>query len=198
MAEADRLLGMYLHLARASHRRRQPMVHVKLLVLAGVQAEAMGLAEIAALCRHKILAQNAQHLVRRWPTINEALAAEPFQAYLKQLKRRYSSEKVEHMVQSLGIEMGQERAAYFSDQEYAASLLDTRLDAIADVLASDPITAARDRARRPHAQETPESRDSAKRSDSRTLTNLLVVWAPFVVGLAALAALAIATGAVGP
>ncbi|MEX0678431.1 MAG: hypothetical protein WD063_15230 [Pirellulales bacterium] len=198
MAEADRLLGMYLHLARASQLRRQPMVHVKLLVLAGVQAEAMGLVEIAALCRHKILAQNAQHLVRRWPTITEALSTEPFQVYLKQLKRRYSSEKVEHMVQSLGIEMGQERAAYFSDQEYAAALLDTRVDAIADVLAGDPKSAAREGEQRPYARATRGGRDWAKRSDSRTLTNLLVVWAPFVAGLVALAALAIASRAIGP
>ncbi len=33
MPEADRLLGMYLHLARASHLRLRPMVRDKLLVL---------------------------------------------------------------------------------------------------------------------------------------------------------------------
>ena len=69
MAEADRVLGMYLHLARASKLRQQPLVRAKLLVLAGVQAEAMGLDEISALCRHRILSQNPRHLVRRWPTM---------------------------------------------------------------------------------------------------------------------------------
>src|SRR5262245_41694825 len=103
MAEADRLLGMYLHLARASSMRQQPMVRVKLLVLAGVQAEEMGLENISALCRHRILGQNGRHLVRRWPTFGEAMSAESFQTYLKQVRRRYSSEKVEHMVHSLGI-----------------------------------------------------------------------------------------------
>ena len=191
MAEADRRLGMYLHLARASQMRRQPMVHVKLLVLAGVQAEGMGLSEIADLCRHKVLAQNARHLLRRWPTMAQALAAEPFHAYLKQLKRRYSPEKIEHMIQALGIEMGQERAAYFSDREYAAALLDTPLEAIAGVLASP---AGREAA--PGGQPTgARPHDAAHRPDKphgRT-ADFLLVWGPFVAGLAALAALAIAT-----
>src|SRR5260221_10378040 len=121
MPEADRMLGMYLHLARASQSRRQPMIRDKLLVLAGVQAEEMGLEQISALCRHRILAHNAQHLVRQWPTFDVALADEHFQSYLKQLKRRYSPEKIEHILHSLGIELGRERDAYFSDVEYAAA-----------------------------------------------------------------------------
>jgi hypothetical protein len=198
MAEADRLLGMYLHLARASSMRKQPMVHVKLLVLAGVQADQMGLDDISALCRHKILGHNARHLVRKWPTIGEALSSESFQAYLKQLKRRYSSEKVEHLVQSLGIEMGQERAAYFSDSEYAAALLDTRIDTIADVLAQDPTTRVRDRR---GARRRPDPGDKGPRGESSPqarLRNLLVVWAPFAAGLAALVALALASRAGRP
>lgn len=138
MADSDRTLGVYLHLARASHMRRQPMVRDKLLVLAGVQAEQMGLDEISALCRHKILAHNARHLVRGWPTLTAALADEKFQSYLKQLRRRYSAEKTEHILHSLGIELGREREAYFNDLEYAAALLDTRPSSIAAILARDP------------------------------------------------------------
>src|SRR5690606_38655311 len=94
--------------------------------------------QIAALCRHRVLAQNPRHLVRRWPTVGEAVRTEAFQSHVKQLRRRYSPEKVEHMLASLGIEMGRERAAYFSDTEYAAALLDTRPEAIDDVL-SQPL-----------------------------------------------------------
>jgi hypothetical protein len=190
MAEADRLLGMYLHLARASSLRQQPMVHVKLLVLAGVQAEEMGLAEISALCRHRILGHNARHLVRRWPTIGEALDAESFQTYLKQLRRRYSGEKVEHMMHSLGIEMGRERAAYFSDAEYAAALMDTRLETIAEVLSQAPAPPAPRRAKRRAASSPQADRPPAPlRAPAPTkVRTLLVVWAPFVAGLAALLA----------
>jgi hypothetical protein len=197
MAEADRLLGMYLHLARASSLRKQPMVHDKLLVLAGVQAEEMGLGEISALCRHKILGHNARHLVRKWPTIGEALSSESFQAYLKQLRRRYSSEKIEHMVHSLGIEMGQEREAYFTDSEYAAALLDTRVEAIADVLAQDPTARASGGRAERHAAGA-RGAGGRNRPIRPRLSNLLVVWAPFLAGLAALAALVLASRALGP
>jgi len=190
MAEADRLLGMYLHLARASRMRQQPLVRAKLLVLAGVQAQEMGLDQISALCRHRILSQNPRHLVRRWPTIEEALATEPFQTHLKQLRRRYSREKVEHMIDSLGIEMGQEREAYFSDSEYAASLLNTRIDAIDEVLAEDPLP-------RPHwPSEEKTARGTAR--DPSDARRALVVWVPFVGGLLLLAALAILSRNVAP
>lgn len=138
MASADRMLGVYLHLARASHLRRQPMIRDKLLILSGVQAQEMGLEPISALCRHKILAHNARHLVGQWPTLASALSADEFQSYLKQLGRRYSPEKCEHILHSLGIELGREREAYYSDLEYAAALLDTKPDLIAGILAQDP------------------------------------------------------------
>ena len=182
MADADRLLGMYLHLARASKLRRQPLVRVKLLVISAVQAEQMGLTQIAALCRHRVLAQNPRHLVRRWPTIGEALSTEAFQSHVKQLYRRYSPEKVEHMLASLGIEMGRERAAYFSDAEYAAALLDTRLENVGDVLSRDPV-------RRPVTTRS----DAPAQSRERAIGDGLIVWGPFIGGLVLLAALAIAS-----
>ncbi len=191
MAQADQLLGMYLHLARASKVRRQPMVRTRLLLMAAVQAEEMGLEEISALCRHKILSQNPRHLVRRWPTIGEALGHDAFQTHLKQLRRRYSREKIEHMMHSLGIEMGRERAAYFTDQEYAAALLDTKVEAIAAVLAEDPLP----RRKRHEPQRTatePLAVAAAKASTAPKMRNLMIVWAPFIVGLVALAALALA------
>jgi hypothetical protein len=188
MADADRTLGMYLHLARASHMRRQPMVRDKLLVLAGVQAEQMGLDEISALCRHKILAHNARHLVRGWPTLTAALADEKFQSYLKQLKRRYSAEKTEHILHSLGIELGREREAYFNDLEYAAALLDTRPSSIAAILAGDPSSlSVEDRTPegdRPRIVAREEA--LAARSQKRVLSSLLD-WGPWL--LVALAAM---------
>lgn len=184
MAPPDRILGMYLHLARASHARQQPMVRDKLLIMAGVQAQEMGLEEISALCRHKILAHNSRHLIRRWSTLNAALADERFQSYLKQLRRRYSAEKIEHMLHSLGIELGRERDAYFSDLEYAASLLDTQPEKIAGILAQPPGNKSGLR-----ADAAANSPDTARRP--RWLLNVLVVWIPLVTVLVALAALAI-------
>ncbi len=188
MASADHLLGMYLHLARASRLRRQPLVRAKLLILASVQADEMGLDQIAALCRHRVLAQNPRHLVRRWPTVGEAVRTEAFQSHVKQLRRRYSPEKVEHMLASLGIEMGRERAAYFSDTEYAAALLDTRPEAIDDVL-SQPLGRSAFL-----AEPFSAARASAGPQPTRLTTarQRLSVWLPFLGGLLLLAAVAIA------
>jgi hypothetical protein len=199
MPEADRTLGMYLHLARASHARKQPMVCDKLLVLAGVQAQQMGLEQISALCRHKVLSHNARHLLRRWPTVTAALADERFQSYLKQLRRRYSPEKTEHMLHSLGVELGRERDAYFSDLEYASALLDTRPESIAEVLAQDPNPPGSGRRGRIRPEQSSDSlHANAPRQVTRGVPwtpeqafHVLVVWGPFFVGLLILAGLTI-------
>ena len=52
------------------------------------------------------------------------------QHYLKQLWRRYPSERVEQMLETLGIQMAREREAYFSDDEYAAAIMGTTPEAL--------------------------------------------------------------------
>jgi len=123
MSYLVRELGIYLHLARASELRRRPMVRDRLLVICAGIASEIGLAPIAAFCRHKILQHNASHLLRRWPTLEEAMEEESFLTYFRQILRRYPLEKAEQMLVSLGIEMAREREAYFSDYEYAAAIL---------------------------------------------------------------------------
>ncbi len=179
---------MYLHLARASLMRGRPMVRDKLLVLAGIQAHEMGLEPIAALCRLRILSHNPRHLVRRWPTLGEAFDDARFQTYFKQLKRRYSHERIEHMLDSLGIELGRERDAYYSDLEYAASLLDTRPEAIEGLLARGPQPPAPVST---SAASTASSRATWTRSARRAL-DFPILWAgllALLVGLTILAAL---------
>lgn len=119
------LLGLYLHLARASEQRLRPLVRDKLLLLAGMIAARMELFHVAALCRQRILEHNPGHMVRRWPTFGAALEDEDFLHLLKQAQRRYPLEKAERMLVTLGIDMAHEREAYYSDNEYAAALLGT-------------------------------------------------------------------------
>ena len=128
MSDIAHELGLFLHLVRASELRQRPMVRDRLLVLAGVIATDMGLWQIAAYCRHRVLEHNGQHLLRRWPTMEAAINSEEFQLFLTQLRRRYPLEKAERMLDSLGIDMGRERDAYYSDHEYAAALLGTTPD----------------------------------------------------------------------
>ena len=123
-------LGIYLHLARASDQRRRPMVRDRLLVLAGAIAAEMQLDAVAAYCRHQVLEHNPRHLVRRWPTLSAALDDEDFKSHRAQLKRRYPREKAEQMLDSLGIQLANERDTYFSDIEYAAAIMGTTPDAL--------------------------------------------------------------------
>lgn len=123
MSTAHEPLAMYLHLARASGQRLRPLVRDKMLVLAGAIAAERGLDEVAACCRQRVLGNNAGHLIGRYATFGEALEDDSFQFYLRKLKRDFPLEKVEHILQTLGIQLAGERETYYTEHEYAASLL---------------------------------------------------------------------------
>jgi hypothetical protein len=122
------LLGMYLHLARAAAQRQRPLVRDRLLVLAAALAADLQLPAVAACCRARILEHNRGHLLNRWDTVAEAAESEDFSALRSQLVKRYSPERAEQLLQSLRIEWRSERAAYYSDEEYAAALLGLTVD----------------------------------------------------------------------
>ncbi len=123
MSDAVEILGLYLHLAAASERRQRPHVRDRLLVIAAMIAARMELPRVAAYCRQKILLHNPQHLIGRWSRVEQALEDSDFQHLLRNIQRRYPQEKAERLLDNLGIERGRERAAYYSDEEYAAALL---------------------------------------------------------------------------
>ena len=127
MADVARILAVYLHLARASDLRRQPLVTDKLLVLAGTTAVELDLGDVAQRCHSAVVTRNPRHLLRNWTSLVEAHADEGFQTLLRQLRRQYSPEKAEHMLGSLGIDMARERELYATEHEYASALLDAVL-----------------------------------------------------------------------
>jgi hypothetical protein len=135
------------------------------------------LQPIADLCRHTILSHNPRHLVRRWSTVSEALQSDEFQLYLKQLRRRYSREKIEHMITSLRIELGRERQAYDNDLEYAAALLGARPEAIEGILARDPSELA---ARPPRPVEP---LDGSPPWTEESVVGRLMLWGAILFGL---------------
>lgn len=138
-----KLLGLYLHLAKAAGMRQQSHVRDKLLIVAGIIAVRLELPTVAACCRHEVLSHNKQHLIRRWQDLGSALPDDEFDSLLKQLQRRFPQEKAEQMLVTLGIEMGQEWETYYSAEEYAASLLDTTVDQLQEIYRreqTDPAT----------------------------------------------------------
>ncbi len=123
MSAMSHQLGVYLHLSQVSLRCRQPQERNRMLVLAGTIASEIGLLSVAAYCRSEILLHNPRHMVRRWPTLEFALADTDFQQFLKQIRRRFPAEKVERILVSHGVNLERERETYYSDAEYAAAIL---------------------------------------------------------------------------
>jgi hypothetical protein len=102
MSDSEQTLVTYLDLACASQQRRRLSESDKLMVLAAVAGSQLGWPEVADACRTRVLAHNPRHLVRRWPTIEAALATERFQLYLKHVQRQYPPERAEYMLGCLG------------------------------------------------------------------------------------------------
>ena len=102
MSDSEQTLVTYLDLACASQQRRRLSESDKLTVLAAVAGSQLGWPEVAEACRTQVLAHNPRHLVRRWPTIEAALATERFQLYLKHVQRQYPPERAEYMLGCLG------------------------------------------------------------------------------------------------
>jgi hypothetical protein len=128
MSEPIEILALYLHLATASEQRRRPHVRDRLLVIAATIAARCKLTRIAEHCKSKILAHNPHHLIGRWKSVEVALEDSDFLHLLRSVQRQYPQEKAERLLETLGVERGSERDAYYSDEEFAAALLGVSLE----------------------------------------------------------------------
>ena len=133
MLPSMELLTKYLYLARASGARRRPEIRTRFLVLAAVAAAYGSLDRVAAYCRQLVLEHNPRHMIGRWETTAEALAEQEFVHFLRHLERRYPEERVETMLVTLGFELGNERDAYYSDEEYASALLNVTMERLTEL-----------------------------------------------------------------
>lgn len=123
MDETQETLAIYLHLARASELRRRWLVRDKLLLIAALRAHALGLGVLAAHCRERLLAHNPGHLLGHFDSMEAAAGEEPVRLLALQAERVFAREKAEHMLQTLGVELGRADATYESPAEYLASIL---------------------------------------------------------------------------
>lgn len=128
MSTAGPTLAVYLQLARAASVRQEHLDRDKLLVLAAVTAGEAGWESLAERCRERVLAENPRHLLRRWPSVATAMADDEFLGYLKQLRRRYSPERAEHLADELGLYVAAQGARFADEREFAEAIL-AELDA---------------------------------------------------------------------
>ena len=103
-----------------------------MLILAGIQAANMNFYRLSQYCRAQIIEHNPRHMVGRWKSISEALLNEEFATFAKSVSRRFPLERAEQMLDSLGIDISNERAAYFDDLEYAAAILSVEPQQLSD------------------------------------------------------------------
>ena len=132
MSDYSRHLSVYLHLARASERRRRPLVKDRMFVLAGIQAAERNYFQLSQYCRSEILQSNPRHLIGRWPSIGAALLDGYFTTFAARLQSRFPLERAESMLVSLGIEFANEHEVYYDELEYAASILGIEPASISD------------------------------------------------------------------
>ncbi len=123
MTDIGHTLAVYLRLANTSQRRCRPHACDQFLVLAGVAAVELEYDAISAGCRALVLLHNRQHMLRRWPSFEAALASDDFVCLLKQVRRRYPQEKAEQLLQSLDLDVLREREDYLSDLDHAQAQL---------------------------------------------------------------------------
>lgn len=123
MDEAQQTLAIFLHLARASELRRRWLVRDKLLLMSALQAQSLRLDRLADHCRERLLAHNPGHLLGHFPSVEEAGTDGRIRLLVQQAERIFSREKAEHMLQTLGIELGRSEATYDSPDEYLQSIL---------------------------------------------------------------------------
>lgn len=116
-------LGVFLHLAQASLRRRRPLVRDRMLVLVAAVAASMRLRKLSEYCRSEILQNNPRHLIGHWPTVEEALLDDEFLALLKRIRHQYPIERAEQLLDSLDIEFSDDWDGYCDAAEWAAAIL---------------------------------------------------------------------------
>lgn len=91
-------VDVFLHLANASSDERQYLQEGKFLMLAAYAAQHAGYSEIADRCRTKVLEQNPNHMLKSFPTMAQAVAAEHIIEYAEQLRKIYPLEKAEYLL----------------------------------------------------------------------------------------------------
>lgn len=123
MPEAQDILSVYLQLARLSRRRRSVMVRDRFLVLAAMVAMDLELWDVADLCRGTILQHNPGHLVRRFPSMRDAVDDEDFEALVTQLWRKYPFERGEFLLSRLHPSWAAERSRYQNNEAFARAML---------------------------------------------------------------------------
>ncbi len=100
-------LELYQQLADWYEQRGQAQMRDRFLVLAADAALGSGNPDMAERLRNRLLQQNPHHLLKPYGTFAEAMKAPDVQSYVADLRRSYSPEAAEHLLESLRAQGGE-------------------------------------------------------------------------------------------
>ncbi|MBY0589501.1 hypothetical protein K2X85_20185 [bacterium] len=90
---------LYLQLATAAGREGQLAAEPRFLLLASFWAHRAGLVDVANGCRERIVALQPDHVLRRFPSIADALSHDEFATYVHELGEAYPTSKGEYLLE---------------------------------------------------------------------------------------------------
>jgi hypothetical protein len=100
-------LELYQQLADWYEQRNQAQMRDRFLVLAADSALSSGKSDMAERLRNRLLQQNPHHLLKPYASFAEAMKAPDVQSYVADLRRSYSPEAAEHLLESLHSQAGE-------------------------------------------------------------------------------------------
>ncbi len=98
MMNDEAAMTAFARLAEVSQQKQQYPQRDKFLFLTGISACRAACVDIAARCREIVLANNPQHLIRKYASLPDALRSEDFEVFHAQLDRFCTFEKAEHLL----------------------------------------------------------------------------------------------------
>ena len=93
--------AVYIELAEAYHAKGRYQERDRFLILAADSAWSAGAIDEAERLRSRILEYNPNHLLRPYPSFDEALKSADIQAYVQQLRRGYPRERAVELLKEL-------------------------------------------------------------------------------------------------
>lgn len=93
--------AVYSELAEAYHAKGRFQERDRFLILAADSAWSAGAMDEAERLRSRILEYNPNHLLRPYPSFDEALKSADIQAYVQQLRRGYPRERAVELLKEL-------------------------------------------------------------------------------------------------
>ena len=121
--DPTRELVIFARLAQAFKNRLQMQDRDRALVMAGVCASMLEMEVIANFCRQLILKNNPGHMLKKFPSFQEALRTEDFVTFLKQVRRKLPTEKAENLLVDFGYHCDVKRRDYDDPDVYIAAVM---------------------------------------------------------------------------